>query len=424
MRSRAAWRLSYGMNNNRIVMFGWEFPPHNSGGLGVACRGIARALSAEGASIVFILPKKVALAGETMRFLFANVPRVRMKGVDTALTPYVSSAEYALYRRYLPSDIYSNDLFAEVARYAGAVRGLLKGEQFDIIHAHDWLSFLAGIEAKRLYGKPLVVHVHITSFEQSGGNDPDPRVYAIECAGMRAADAVIAVSERTRSIIIEKYHINSEKVFTVYNGVEPAEYPELLPQENIARQLPAKPPGWKMVLYVGRLTMHKGPDYFLHAAKRVLEFCPRTLFVIAGSGDMEWQLIRTAAHLGIAEKVYFAGFVRGEELAALYRAADLYVLPSVAEPFGITPLESALYGTPVVLSKQAGAAEVLTHALLADFWDTEEMANKIMAALTYRPLWSQLRVKGRAQALALTWQATARKIISIYQRLLGGAVAT
>lgn len=398
-------------------MFGWEFPPHNSGGLGVACQGIARALAAEEIDILFILPKKVDISNETMQFLFANVPTTKVKGVDTALTPYVSSAEYALYRRYLPNDIYSDNLFAEVARYAAAVPDLLEDEHFDIIHAHDWLSFLAGVEAKRISGKPLVLHVHITSFEQAGGEHPDPRVYAIECTGMREADAIIAVSERTRSIIIEKYGIAPEKVHVVHNGINPAEYPEIIDHPSAVRHLPAKPAGWKMVLFVGRLTMHKGPDYFLRAAKRVLEAHERVMFVVAGSGDMEWQLMREAAQMGIADKVFFTGFVRGEELSRLYRNADLYVLPSVAEPFGITPLESAINGTPVILSKQAGVSEVLTHALLADFWDTEEMANKIVAALYYKSLWSQLCTYGHAQALALTWKAAARKIIVIYQQL-------
>jgi len=394
-------------------MLGWEFPPHNSGGLGVACQGLARALSAH-TEVIFVLPKRLTVAEETLRVIFADIPSLSVRGVDTALSPYATSGEYEAWRHLLGGDIYGPTLFAEVARYAKAIGAIAQQETFDVIHAHDWLSFLAGIEAKRVSGKPLVVHSHATAFDQAGGEHADPRVYAVEKRGFEAADAIIAVSHFTKNIIVDRYGIAPEKVQVIWNGINPEDFTNAPP-----RAVPFKKAGEKMVLYIGRMSLHKGPDYFLRAAKKVLAHRPHTIFVMAGSGEMEWQLIRQASEMGIGDRVFFAGFARGEERDALYRNADLFVLPSVSEPFGLTPLESLMHGTPVLISKQSGVSEVLTHALKADFWDTDEMTNKILAILGDSTLHRQLRENGFNEAMKTTWQRAAEKVRELYHVLVG-----
>ena len=396
-------------------MFGWEFPPYNSGGLGVACEGLARALAKEDVAILFVLPKRVEVLEPSIRFLFAGVENIKFKGADTHLAAYRTDSEYSRFRRYRAGDIYGENLFAEVLRYAALVPKLIEHEPFDIIHAHDWLSFPAGIEAKRISGKPLVVHVHATGFDQGGGEHADGRVWQIEKEGMEEADAIIAVSEYTKRMVVERYGISPEKIYVVYNGIEVASAAEGSGKKH---ELLLKIPGYKIVLYVGRLTLQKGPDYFLRAAKRVLEANPKTFFVIAGSGDMERQVIRLAAQLGIAKNVFFAGFVRGKELERLYQSADLFVLPSVSEPFGITPLESLIHDTPVILSKQSGVSEVISHALKVDFWDVEEMANMIVSVLRYPSLKGELARGGKREATELTWERAAGKCVMLYRKLL------
>ena len=398
----------------KVLMIGWEFPPHNSGGLGVACQGLARALVGNNTDLIFVLPKKFEVNDTLVNILFADIPSVQIRKIDTLLSPYVTSKEYEMYRRTLPNDIYANTLFEEVARYAYAVADIASKETFDIIHAHDWLSYLAAIEAKRVSGKPLILHVHATAHDMSGGN-PDPRIYDIERKTMEIADSVIAVSQFTKNIITSHYGISPEKIQVVHNGIAAEDYTV---GEKDSQLLSLKKSGQKMVLFVGRVTLMKGPDYFLRAAQKVLEYEPNTIFVITGSGDMEWQIIRLSAELGISGKVLFAGFVRGEKLNKLYRSADLFVLSSVSEPFGLTPLESILNGTPVLLSKQSGISEIITGALKVDFWDIEEMANKIICALRYPVMSKQMQEHGKKEAEATTWHKAAQKCIQIYKKFI------
>lgn len=400
----------------KILMLGWEFPPHNSGGLGVACQGLAQALVSKNTEVTFVLPKKVEVSDETLKIVFADIPNMKIRNVDTALTPYATSESYARYRERFGDSIYGVNLFNEVLRYAEAIVAIAEEEEFDVIHAHDWLSFLAGVEAKRVSGKPLVLHVHASGFELAGGNSIDSRVYSIEKEAMEKADAVIAVSGLTRDVVINRYGIDGNKVHVVHNGIEAWRHES---GGDLDRRLLAKWPGYQMVLYVGRMSMHKGPDYFLRAAKKVLEYNPKVIFVMAGSGDMEWQLIRMAAQMGIADKVFFAGFSRGDELNHLYREADLFILPSVSEPFGLTPLESLINGTPVLISKQSGVSEVLKNALKVDFWDTDEMANQIIAVLRDSALSNQLSNYGKGEAYSLTWHKAAQKCIDLYHDVTG-----
>lgn len=397
----------------RVLMLGWEFPPHNSGGLGVACEGLAKALLTCDVEVLFVLPRRVGVSHPSVKLLFADTTKVTVTTVDTALSPYMTSSAYESLRMKLPSNIYGATLFEEVARYALAIRDIAQREQFDVIHAHDWLSFLAGIEAKRISKKPLILHVHATGYDQSGRNGVDSRVFAIERMGFEAADAIITVSGYTKGMVEQYYGTPAHKIHVVHNGVDAAKH-----EGERGDVLSLKRQGYKMVLFVGRLSLHKGPDYFLHAAKRVLQFYPNVYFVVSGSGEMEWQVIDLAAKLGIADKVFFAGFVRGAELDRLYRAADLYILPSVSEPFGITPLESLINGTPVLVSKQSGISEVLSHALKVDFWDADEMANQIVAVLKHAPLSKQLSDYGRDEAYRLTWRRAAEKCVDVYGKIL------
>lgn len=400
----------------KILMFGWEFPPFNSGGLGVACLGLSRELVKNNANIVFVLPKAMDISANHMKIVFADSGKIKFENIDSLLYPYITAQEYEDIANNTNKGFYALTLIDEVKRYGDLAGKICKSENFDIIHAHDWLSFPAGMEAKSVSGKPLVVHVHSTEFDRTGGNI-NPQVYEIEKKGMEMADKVIAVSYYTKDIIVQKYALPSDKVVVVHNGIDVNDY-----QKNIAKKhlslSKLKEAGYQIVLFVGRVTLQKGPDYFLEAAQKVLYYKPNVMFVIAGSGDMEHQIMKQTASLGISDKVIFAGFLRGDELNEVYKAADLFVLPSVSEPFGIAPLESIINGTPVLISKQAGVSEVLSHALKADFWDIDEMASKILAVLDHRCLKKSLQENSAQEVKKITWSNSARKCLSIYQKIL------
>lgn len=397
----------------KILMFGWEFPPFNSGGLGVACFGLTKALSLENVKVFFVLPKKLDLKVDFATLLFAdNNPSAYPQ--DPLFKGYITSDEYqktsALYPRY------ENNLLDEVVRYAYLSRDLIKNLDFDIIHAHDWLSFLAGIEAKKISGKPLIVHVHATEYDRSGGQNINPTVYSIEKLGMEKADQIIAVSNFTKNILVSKYGINPEKIMVVHNGIDPSSKDSTKSQSDLLDGY--KKRGYKVVLFVGRFTLQKGPDYFIKTAKKVLEYNPKVLFVMAGSGDMEKQIIGQAINLGISDNIIFTGFLRGEELDRLYKGADLFVFPSVSEPFGLAPLESVARGTPVLISKQAGVGEVLNHALKADFWDIEDMTDKILSAIEHPSLLNTLSQNSFSELQNKTWKGAAQKMVGIYRNIL------
>lgn len=400
-------------------MFGWEYPPFNSGGLGVACFGLATALSAhQNVEVIFILPKAVDVKSEKFEIRFAQDKnfKIKIESADYLLKPYTSSKQYRKDRTEVKKDIYGNDLFSEIFRYGRSARTLARQYDFDIIHAHDWMSFRAGIEAKKVSGKPLIVHIHSTEIERTGGNNINQEIFQIEKEGMENADVVIAVSKMTKDILVNSYKIPPEKIHVVHNGIDIYDYPPIDADDTTISKL--KEEGNKIVLFVGRITLQKGPDYFLKAAKKVLQFNRRVFFVIAGSGDMEHHIIREAARLGISDRVLFAGFLRGEELNRIYRSADLFVMPSVSEPFGITALESVVNGTPVLLSQQSGVKEVLTHVLTADFWDIDELAGKILAVLNYDSLKMTLKTNGMEQIKNVNWKTAAQKCIDIYRSVL------
>lgn len=310
--------------------------------------------------------------------------------------------------------MYGQDLRGEVLRYAAMAKDIAGKEKFDVIHAHDWLTFLAGVEAKRSTGKPLFVHVHATEFDRTGGGNFNDFVYDIEKLGMEQADGVIAISEYTKNIIIQHYGINPEKIRVVHNGVEwHDDYVENINMRSPLKKI--KDSGKLLVLSMGRLTMQKGVDYFLKMAKLVAEHVPNAIFIVAGSGDMEKRLMMQAAELGISGKVIFTGWLRGSEIEEAYYQADLFVVPSVSEPFGLTVLESMAYGTPVIVSKQSGVSEIIGHALKVDFWDVEEMADKAIAILKYAVLKKHLSQESQKEAKEISWEKAAEKCLEFFK---------
>ncbi|MBX3390463.1 MAG: glycosyltransferase [Phycisphaeraceae bacterium] len=300
---------------------------------------------------------------------------------------------------------YGFDLVGDSERYARLVVSLTRRDEFDVIHAHDWLTFPAGMMLSRISGKPLLVHVHSTEFDRAG-NNVNQRVYEIERLGMQAADRVLAVSQLTKNICERRYGIPGEKIDVVYNGIE-----RETQQPSTGSEIQK---GDKIVLFLGRITMQKGPEYFIAAAKRVLEKVKDVKFVIAGSGDMALRMVELAANMGIGHKVLFTGFLRGKDVERIYQMADCYVMPSVSEPFGLAALEAISHDVPVIVSKTSGVSEVLSHVLKVDFWDIDEMANKIIAVLRHPPLGATLREHGSFELQRLTWGGAAERCIGAY----------
>ncbi len=426
----------------RIFMLGWEFPPFISGGLGTACYGLTRAMDQLGAQVTFVLPKPVDSQFAThVRLLTPgsyrkttdpilkryNLKNVTFKTIRSQLQPYTTPETYKnrveqnvqLKHQIAGQTIagmdvggsndYSGDMYSEIYRYASMAVEMAAGEQFDVVHAHDWMTYPAGIAVATAFGRPLVVHVHSTEFDRSGEH-VNQTIYDIEREGMERADKVVTVSHLTRNIVISRYGISPDKVEVVYNGVDRNR--KWSPtQMSISKSE-------KVVLFLGRITMQKGPEYFLQAAQKVLEVVDNVKFVMAGSGDMMYQAIEMAAQLGIGHKVLFTGFLRGDDVRRIFRMADLYVMPSVSEPFGIAPLEALDNDVPVIISKQSGVSEVLNHVLKVDFWDVNEMANKIAAVLRYPPLQMTLRSHGNFEVRRLRWKDAARHCLSVYEQLL------
>ena len=429
-------------------MFGWEFPPHIAGGLGTACYGMTRGLARNGVEVVFVMPR--AYGDEDQRFVrVVNASDVETIGtrdhefseellekvsfihIDSNMLPYISPEEYAAYhdefvrsgrthewtdvwkQRYTFSGKYGANLMEEVARYAMVAAQVAKDleGQFDVIHAHDWLTYFAGIAAKRVSGKPLVVHMHATEFDRSGENI-NRRVYAIEKAGMQAADRVIAVSELTRRIVIGKYGIPAEKVVTVHNAVRFGESEDAVPERAVKD---------KVVTFLGRITYQKGPDYFVGAAAKVLQRVPDVRFVMAGSGDLMNHVVRRVAQLGIADCFHFTGFLKGGEVQRMFRLSDVYVMPSVSEPFGISPLEAMRSGVPVIISRQSGVAEVLDYAIKVNYWDVDALADAIYGLLTYPALGRMFASKGLEEVTGLKWTNAAAKIKTVYETVVAEA---
>ncbi|HDP97161.1 MAG TPA: glycosyltransferase family 1 protein [Euryarchaeota archaeon] len=368
----------------KIAMVGWEYPPFKVGGLGTHCYGITRAFSEMGIQIDFYMPKHSSGGAKGSGSL-----RIIEIGA-TAISPYDRPYESR----------FDEDFYQAVNRYNRICANSVKGS-YDVIHFHDWLTVQAGIALKYKLGKPMILTVHSTEYDRSGGICPNKWFIDIEREGMMHADRIIAVSHFTKRILIEKYGVPESKIRVIHNAVTPIGEGE--------KQ--------RIVLFLGRLTIQKGPEFFLRAAKRVLEK-ESCLFVLAGSGEMLPRLIELALHLGIGRNVMFTGPLSEEEVRHIYRIASVYVLPSVSEPFGITALEAITAGTPVIVSKTAGVSEVLTHCLNVDFWDVDEMANKIIALLRYGPLRKTMMANAKREVEFFTWERTARKTLEVYREVI------
>ena len=400
----------------RVLMFGWEFPPHIAGGLGTACYGMVRGLANNGVDVLFVMPSASGDEdGRVARIINASdveaaditctpldfLERINFLRIGTNMIPYV---KVNFKQKYKFSGKYGTNLMEEVARYALVGGTIAMQNRFDVIHAHDWLTYPAGVAAKRLTGKPLVIHVHATEYDRSGEN-VNTQVYAIEKMGMEAADRVITVSNLTRNIVINRYGISPDKVFTVHNAVDFSNRNEM----EVHRGVPEK-----VVTFLGRITYQKGPEYFIEAASKVLRYYKNVRFVMAGSGDLLNRSIRRVAKLGIADRFHFTGFLKGADVQRMFAVSDVYVMPSVSEPFGISPLEAMKTGVPTIISKQSGVAEVLRHSIKVDFWDIDAMADAIYGILRYPALGAMASRCGLDEVNTLKWNNAAKKIKEIY----------
>ena len=419
-------------------MFGWEFPPHITGGLGTACFGMTKGLAKNGVEVLFVVPKAFGDEDETsVRILNASDvtvdidhetersywDRVQYMEIGSNIIPYVGPEHYeemveerrhatrgfhssVFAPRYEFSGKYGANLMEEVARYALIGSSLATRYDFDVIHAHDWLTYSAGIAAKETTGKPLVVHMHATEFDRSGENI-NTDVYAIERRGMEAADKVITVSDWTRNIVIEKYGINPDKVVTVHNAVEPSDK-SLDEYERSGLQN-------KVVTFLGRITYQKGPEYFVEAAYKILQVDSSIHFVMAGTGDLMQKMIKRVAQLKIGANFHFTGFLKGNDVDQMFAMTDVFVMPSISEPFGIVPLEAMRLNVPVVISKQSGVSEVVEHALKVDFWDINGLADAIYGLCKYKAVSDVFRKEGKEEVDNLKWEHAAKKIKNVYE---------
>lgn len=443
----------------KVLMIGWEYPPHIAGGLGTACEGLTYGLARQGVDIRFVLPR---VAGdedarhmelvspsqnppaESVFVPYEGAPAktIDWTGIPAFLMPYWTEEEYASRRKALtertqalrggervaavavestarpvsspqeetPHLQYGHDIFEEVLNFAQRTIWSVHNEDFDIIHAHDWMTFPAAVALHELTGKPLVVHVHSLEYDRSG-NHGNNRINDFEHYGVTAADAVIAVSHYTKQLICRIHGVPEDKVFVVHNGIYPT---------RVLKHYHAKHPDWPkhMVLFLGRVTFQKGPDYFVRAAAKVIPHVPDVLFVLAGSGDMLDRVKHLAHELNIEDHFYFPGFLRGKAVEEIYSVADLYVMPSVSEPFGISALEAINFQVPAIISRQSGVAEVLTHSLKFDFWDVDRLADLVINGLLHEEMRSDMIEMAKDQLMHLKWDASATKTIDVYQQLV------
>lgn len=413
-------------------MFGWEFPPHILGGLGTASYGLTKGMHENGnIDISFVIPKPFGDEEKSFAHIIgANCVPVAWRDVqwdyvENRIGKVMDPQTYYNMRDHIYADFnymrtndlgciefsgrYPDNLVEEINNYSIVAGVIARTIPCDIIHSHDWLTYPAGIHAKQVTGKPLVIHVHATDFDRSRGN-VNPTVFNIEKDGMNYADHIITVSNLTRKTVIEKYGINPDKVTTVHNAVEP-----LCNEYKAIEKMPRKE---KIVTFLGRITMQKGPEYFVEAAAKVLKKKHNVRFVMAGGGDMMEKMIRLAANRDIADRFHFTGFLRGRQVYELLKQSDVYIMPSVSEPFGISPLEAMQMGTPSIISKQSGCAEILENVIKIDYWDIDAMADAIYSIITYPALYKHLHEQGLKEIDTIQWKKAGAKVIDIYNRYI------
>ena len=420
----------------KVLMFGWEFPPHITGGLGTACFGLTKGLVKHDTDIIFVVPKAYGDENqEAVRLVNASEvtidldideertywDRVQYMEVGSNIIPYVGPEEFSkiselekrasenfkskvFAQKYEFSGKYGLNLMEEVARYALIGSAIATKHDFDVIHAHDWLTYSAGVAAKETSGKPLIVHMHATEFDRSGENI-NTDVFAIEKRGMEAADKVITVSNLTRRIVIERYGIDPDKVVTVHNAVEPKDKKPSETEKQVKE---------KVVTFLGRITFQKGPEYFVEAANKILRRDNNVRFVMAGTGDLLHRMVMRVAQLRIGHKFHFTGFLKGDDVDQMFAMTDVFVMPSISEPFGIVPLEAMRSNVPVVISKQSGVSEILKHAIKVDFWDIDGLADAIYGLCHYQALSDDFIKYGKQEVESLKWEHAAAKVKDVY----------
>ncbi|MGM9816504.1 MAG: glycosyltransferase [Lepagella sp.] len=416
----------------KALMFGWEFPPHILGGLGTASYGLTKGMYNNGnMDITFVIPKPWGdepkefahiIGANSTPVAWRDVSREYVEGrigkvMDPDLYYRLRDHIYADFNYMRLNDLgciefsgkYPDNLIEEINNYSIVAGVIARSIDCDVIHSHDWLTYPAGVHAKNVTGKPLVIHVHATDFDRSRGN-VNPTVFGIEKDGMNNADHIITVSDLTRRTVIEKYGISPEKVTTVHNAV--------IPLDDELLNLPRKERKEKVITFLGRITMQKGPEYFVEAAAKVLQKTKNVRFVMAGSGDMMDAMIRLAAKRGIADRFHFTGFLRGKQVYEMLAESDVYVMPSVSEPFGISPLEAMEMGVPSIISIQSGCAEILTNVIKTDYWDIDAMADAMHSLISYPALHNELRDRGIEEIHGITWEKAGKKVIDIYHKVI------
>ena len=396
----------------KILMLGWELPPHNSGGLGVACLHLSKALSTHGAELDFVVPYEAEHDLPYMHILHATSldPLHRFGGTayDSDSVELKTLADGKMSLRDVQK------------KYVEFVDQYLREVKPEVVHAHDWLTYEAGVLAKEKYGIPLVAHIHATEFDRGGMNGGNPMIHEIEYAGLLAADMILAVSEITKNIIVRKYQIPPEKIQVVYNGFDLKSWMDGYKYDgSLCQYLDAlKRDGKTIVSSVGRLTLQKGYGHFLNAAAKALKLNPNLAFVIAGDGEDRDDLLMQAAELGIADKVIFTGFIRGREHRDVYSVSDIFVMSSVSEPFGLTALEAAHHGNALILTKQSGVGEVIWSAMKYDYWDEDKLANEIVAIAESPALMDSLRTSVSREYTKISWDDVADKCVDAYNKVM------
>ena len=426
-----------------VLMFGWEFPPNISGGLGTACYGIVKGLSeCDDIHIKFVVPKshgnelqannlqlisadQITVGRETK--LGSNWSKVSFLHVESKLSPYLTPESYleviqksqekkeeivsvmSKGIRIPFSGKYGPNLFDEINKYALVAQTIASETHFELIHAHDWLTFPAAIAAKKVSGKPLILHVHSTDFDRSGGAI-NSEIFNIEKQGFDQANKIIVVSNLIKNRLTEQYHIPSEKIITIYNGIDAKDYKPEEWKRRIRKE--------KIVTFLGRITIQKGPEYFVDVARMVVRRMKNVHFVMAGNGELRDRIVELSVKYGISDRFHFTGFLNKEDVAEMLRRSDLFIMPSVSEPFGIVPLEAMQANVPVIISLQSGVSEVIRNVVKTDFWDVHAMADAVHGILKHKKLSKVLITEGKQEVSKLSWEQPARQINQVYQNVL------